>query len=229
VAGLRSADRVVAPTRAVIEDLRRNYRLPLDRAAVIANGIDVAGYGPRPKQPVIMAAGRLWDAAKNLALLDDVAEEVPWPVEIAGDAVHPETGTACVARVRLLGRLRPPELAARLAVAAIYAAPARYEPFGLGILEAAASGCALVLGDIPSLRETWQGAALFVDPGDPGGLTDALQHLIGNRWERERLAEAALQRAGNYSQTRMAAQYAALYQALIPAAAVGATRLREVA
>ncbi len=32
--------------------------------------------------------------------------------------------------------------------------PARYEPFGLSVLEAALSGCALVLGDIPSLRES---------------------------------------------------------------------------
>src|SRR5207248_1474826 len=155
---------------------------------------------------VIMAAGRLWDAAKNLALLDDAAVQLDWPVEIAGDVTHPETGTAGLARARLLGRLSPPDLAARLAAAAIYAAPARYEPFGLGILEAAASACALVLGDIPSLREIWHGAALFVDPGDPGSLTDALQHLIGNCRDRERLAEAALQRAGNYSQARMAAQ-----------------------
>ena len=49
--------------------------------------------------------------------------------------------------------------------AAIYALPARYEPFGLSILEAALSGCALVIGDIPSLREIWADAALFV-PSD---------------------------------------------------------------
>ena len=54
--------------------------------------------------------------------------------------------------------------------ASIYALPARYEPFGLSALEAALSGCALVLGDIPSLREVWGDAALFVAPDD----TDAL-------------------------------------------------------
>ena len=34
--------------------------------------------------------------------------------------------------------------------AAIFFSPALYEPFGLGVLEAAARGCALVLADIPS-------------------------------------------------------------------------------
>src|SRR5205085_4727696 len=89
-------------------------------------------------------------------------------------------------------------------------------PFGLGILEAAASGCALVLGDIPSLREIWCDAALFVDPGDPSDLADALRYLIGNSWERDRLATVARQRAGKFTRARMAAQYAALYRTLLP-------------
>ncbi len=36
-------------------------------------------------------------------------------------------------------------------------------------------GCALVLGDIPTLRELWDGAALFVPPDDPEELVSALQ------------------------------------------------------
>ena len=39
---------------------------------------------------------------------------------------------------------------------------ALYEPFGLAVLEAAQAGCALVLSDIPTFRELWDGAALFV-------------------------------------------------------------------
>ena len=52
-------------------------------------------------------------------------------------------------------------MAAHGCEAAIFARPARYEPFGLAILEAAQAGCALVLGDIPSLRELWADAALL--------------------------------------------------------------------
>ncbi|MGE3784704.1 MAG: glycosyltransferase family 4 protein, partial [Alphaproteobacteria bacterium] len=172
VAGLRAADRIVAPTAAVLDDLAREYGF--DRRTgprcgiVIPNGIDIASYAPRPKRAAIMAAGRLWDEAKNLALLDEVAAGIDWPLDIAGEASHPEGGQARLRAARTLGVLTPAEMAERLGAAAIFAAPARYEPFGLGILEAAASGCALVLGDIPSLRETWDGAALFVPPNEAG-------------------------------------------------------------
>ena len=170
---------------------------------------------PRPKRPVVMAAGRLWDAAKNLALLDDVAAGLPWPVEIAGPATNPEGGTAQCAAARLLGVLSPAEMAVRLGRAAIFAAPARYEPFGLGILEAAASGCALALGDIPSLRENWEGAALFVAPDDRAAWRSALRHLIEDDGDRALWAFSAQQRARGFSRAAMAAGYAALYREMV--------------
>ena len=57
-------------------------------------------------------------------------------------------GSPACCNARPLGVLAPAELRRKLERAAIFAAPALYEPFGLGILEAAAAGCALVLGDI---------------------------------------------------------------------------------
>ena len=61
-----------------------------------------------------------------------------------------------------------------MARAAIYALPARYEPFGLTALEAGLSGCALVLGDIPSLREVWGETACFVPPDDRDAVIEVL-------------------------------------------------------
>src|SRR5215204_4390577 len=80
VAGLRAADRVVAPTASVLDDLARHYRFDRDTGTVIPNGIDLSAYAPRPKRAAIMAAGRVWDAAKNLALLDAIAGELDWPI-----------------------------------------------------------------------------------------------------------------------------------------------------
>jgi glycogen(starch) synthase len=214
VAGLRAASAVAAPTQAVIEDLRRHYELRPADVFVIPNGIDMTRFAPRPKHRVIMAAGRLWDEAKNLRALDAIAPELDWPVEIAGDAAHPESGTAQFTRSRLLGILRPDEMAERLGSAAIFAAPALYEPFGLGILEAAASGCALVLGDIASLRESWDGAALFVKPDDRAGLTAALHRLVHADDERRHLAAAARERSRRFTRVAMARRYAQLYRAL---------------
>ena len=54
---------------------------------------------------------------------------------------------------------------------------ARYEPFGLAVLEAAQAGMRLVLSDIPSFRELWDGAATFV-ASRRADLLPALRHAL---------------------------------------------------
>jgi glycosyltransferase involved in cell wall biosynthesis len=93
--------------------------------------------------------------------------------------------------------------------------PARYEPFGLSILEAALSECALVLGDIPSLRENWEGAAMFVSPDDLPALESALHELIANPERRRDLQKRAGRRARNFDIGKTAEQYVKLYGLLV--------------
>ncbi len=220
--GLRAAARVVAPTTAVLDDLRREYGpgreygVPAGNAAIIANGVDIGALSLAPKRRAIMAAGRIWDEAKNLLLLDAIAPRLAWPVEIAGDTAHPEHGVAELRHARALGVLDAAQMQQRLGEVAIFAAPARYEPFGLGILEAAAAGCALVLGDIASLRESWDGAALFVPPDDPGKWRAALARLIEDADERAAngLAAAGRARAERFHDGAHGARYRALYREL---------------
>jgi glycosyltransferase involved in cell wall biosynthesis len=212
-AGLAGADLLVAPTRAVLADLQRAYGvLPAERT-VIPNGLGRMPAPMRRRENVILAAGRLWDPAKNLLALDRVAARLPWPVEIAGDAAHPAGGAVGLRHAAALGRLPQDAVLARMARAAIYALPARYEPFGLSVLEAAAAGCALVLGDIASLRETWDGAALFVPPDDDA-LAAALGRLVAMPAERQRLAERARHRAAGLTASAMADRYLAQYRRL---------------
>ena len=130
----------------------------------------------------MLTAGRLWDEAKNVAAVAQVAPRLPWPVYVAGEDRHPNGTSRRVRRLHACSAdLAPDALADWYARAAIYALPARYEPFGLSVLEAALSGCALVLGDIPSLREIWGDAAVFVPPDDPDALADAhLRDLIAD-------------------------------------------------
>jgi glycogen(starch) synthase len=211
-AGLTAANRIAAPTATVLQDLERHY-MDLDgKGEVIANGVDTAAFPPLLKRPVVLGAGRVWDNAKNLAALDAIAEELAWPVELAGDAAHPESGSATFEAVRILGLLCPAEMARHLGHASIFVAPARYEPFGLTILEAAAARCALVLGDIPSLRENWAGAAVFVDPEDKLALRSSINRLICHAEERTHLAAAAQCRAKRFTLHRMGRAYAALYR-----------------
>jgi glycosyltransferase involved in cell wall biosynthesis len=116
-------------------------------------------------------------------------------------------------------------MAEQFARAAVYALPARYEPFGQSVLEAALAGCALVLGDIPSLRELWDGVALFVSPDDPAALRAALESLIRDPSLRDTLAMDARRRALACSPERMARGYLRVYGRVLSAAR--ATRSTE--
>lgn len=208
--GLDGADLVVAPTWAMLRALVACHGV-VPRARVIHNGRDASRFAPGVKEPLVLAAGRVWDDAKNAAAVDRVARGLPWPVYIAGDQCGPDGVERTLAAARPLGRLDEAALASWMAAAAIYALPARYEPFGLSAVEAAHAGCALVLGDIPSLREVWGDAAVLVPPDDDDALAAALRALMSDGARRERLARAARTRASRYAPAAMAEGYLAAY------------------
>jgi glycosyltransferase involved in cell wall biosynthesis len=198
--GLAAADAVIAPTAAFLSMLEDAHG-PIEDAAVVHNGRAATGAFPETrKEPLILCAARLWDEAKNVACLDAAAAGLPWTVAVAGATDRPDGGvTGPFAHVSPLGSMSGGELRSWCNRAAIFVSPALYEPFGLAVLEAAQSGCALVLSDIPTLRELWDGAAVFVCPRDARALHEALARLIADPERRRALARAAAVRAGRYT------------------------------
>ncbi|MBV8358039.1 MAG: glycosyltransferase family 4 protein [Deltaproteobacteria bacterium] len=212
--GILAADALIAPSRAMLAEIHRWYGRPR-RGMVIPNGRDPHLFRASEKQAYVFSVGRLWDDAKNISALDAIAAELEWPVFIAGDYVSPNGGILQMSNSTMLGRLSPIHLREWFGAAPICALPARYEPFGLCELEAALSRCALVLGDIASLRETWHDAALFISPEDREGLRDVLNHLIRNPKLLNNLAQRAFDRAVGFDSDRMTNAYLEIYCALI--------------
>jgi glycosyltransferase involved in cell wall biosynthesis len=204
--GLRGAHALAAPSRAMLRELEHLYEPACERV-VIPNGRRVVGVDVE-KEPLVLAAGRVWDEAKNIAALDRVAPLLPWPVLVAGE-LDPRRE---LRHARALGVLPPRALARVMARASVFVAPARYEPFGYGPLEAAQHGCALVLGDVPSLREIWEDDAFFVDPDADEALAVAIRLLADEEPLRRELAARARARALRYTPERMARDYARLYE-----------------
>jgi glycogen synthase len=211
--GLQSADLVVAPSYALLSALAHQYG-PFAASQVIYNGRSLPPLKRAAKEPLIFAMGRLWDEAKNVQALEAIGDRVQWPIYVAGQAQHPAGGQQCFERVQSLGRLTADQVAHWLSRASIYALPARYEPFGLSILEAALGGCALVLGDIPSLREIWADAALYVDPEAPEALATTLNRLAADETLCAALGTAAWKRAQRYRPAAMGEEYWQLYSRL---------------
>jgi glycogen(starch) synthase len=208
--GLRAAHVVAAPSDFMLTALEKHYGL-LPVRVLIPNGRDPARFPSGVKEAFVLTAGRLWDEAKNLRALDSVASCLAWPVYAAGGQMGPAAAPAEFRNVRTLGMQSSGSLAHWMGRASIYALPARYEPFGLSVLEAALAGCALVLGDIPSLREVWGDTAVFVPPDDTEALEGALSLLIEDESLRKMFAGLAQSRALTFSPQRMAQKYITAY------------------
>jgi glycosyltransferase involved in cell wall biosynthesis len=195
--GLEQADIVVAASRAFGGALRdvHGTDFPL---AIVPNGRAPVGLIGE-KQHHVFAAGRLWDEAKNVALLDRVARRLPAPIFVAGSVRGPNGAQAEFRHLAALGVLSDEQMARHHAQALIFASPARYEPFGLAVLEAAQAGAALVLSDIPSFREMWEGASVLLPPGDDAAWADTLRSLLDAPNRAACLGAAARERSRAYA------------------------------
>jgi glycogen synthase len=216
-AGLLASDRVVAPTAYQASLLERSYGRAADQ--VIHNGVEAPGPQPPPvREPLVLTVGRAWDPGKGIDVVDEAAErlgsEAP-EVRHLGRLEGPGGASYLPRALISSGPVGRREVDAWMARAGVYVAASRYEPFGLAPVEAALRGCALVLSDIGSFRELWEGCAVFFPPADAGGLAEALRSLSRDPERREALAMAARTRAlRRYTAERMARRYLEVYAAL---------------
>lgn len=206
--GMERASAVVAPSIAFAAETARIYGV---RAAAVHNGRRPAWTREIPQGQFVFTAGRLWDEGKNLATLDAAAARVRVPFQAAGAQRGPNGAQVELRHVEALGPLTHTRLSGLYAARPIYASAALYEPFGLSVLEAAQAGCALVLSDIPTHREIWGGAAIFVSPRDDRALASAIQDLLDDPDEREQLGRLAAARSAHYTPARMARGMADIY------------------
>jgi glycosyltransferase involved in cell wall biosynthesis len=217
--GYAACDALVAPSHAFAAATARVHGLP--RAPdVVWNGRRM-GPPATAMEDFAFTAGRLWDAGKDAVTLDRAAARLGLPVLAAGPTRGPQGEAVAPVHLRLLGNLDAVALRRCLARGPVFVSTARYEPFGLAVLEAAQAGCALVLSDIPTFRELWDGAAVFVAPGDAAGFAAAIASLSQRREQRRRLGVAALRRARRYGVHAMALGHAAMQRRVLAAPARG--------
>jgi len=213
--GLRAAALTVAPSRAFAEATGAAYDLPVLPIAV-HNGRTPLLHPPAAMHDFAFTAGRLWDRGKNLATLDRAAARLGVPVKAVGPLVGPDGARVEFPNLHTPGSMSEDALAGCLAARPVFVSAARYEPFGLAVLEAAMAGCPLVLSDIPTFRELWGEVAMFVDPEDDRGFAEAIETLIGDTPLRLTQGEKARAVARSFTPARMGGQMLGLYRQLVP-------------
>jgi glycogen(starch) synthase len=222
--GISEASAVVAPSEWMLETLRKIYSGgALER--VIHHGRNPILFNPYvSKEDSVLTVGRLIDPAKQVSLLTEQTHPVPVCI-VAEDAMD-DSGRLPVRTevkftsgdlgVALKGAQSEAQLRTLYSRAAIYAGTARYEPSGMTILEAALSRCALVLNDIPSLREIWGQAAVYFRKNDADSLAEAVRILSSDLQLRRSFANRAFQRAREcFNAHRMTDNYIQLYRSVV--------------
>ncbi|MDW6023596.1 glycosyltransferase family 4 protein [Mesorhizobium sp. BAC0120] len=207
--GFDRADAVIAPSASHAVMLEACYG-PIAGLEVVHNASRAVAKSAA-REHVILAASRWWDEGKNGGVLDEAASLCRWPVFAAGATIGPNGQSTSFSDVVGLGELAGEEVRALMARAAIFVSPSIFEPFGLAALEAAMAETPLVLSDIATYRELWDGAAVFFPPLDSRALAVILNEIAGDEGLRLRLGRAARRRAKEYSAERQLARMQAVY------------------
>jgi len=190
------------------------YDLP-EVPTAVHNGRTPLLHPPAAIHDFAFTAGRLWDRGKNLATLDRAAARLGVPIKAVGPLAGPDGIRVTFEHLHTPGTMSEDALAGCLAARPVFVSAAKYEPFGLAVLEAATAGCPLVLSDIPTFRELWSDAAIFVDSQDDRGFAAAIEELIGDTALRLAQGEKAKAVARAFTPARMADQMLGLYRQLL--------------
>ncbi len=191
-----------ATARTLVQDLRV---LP-DKIVVAPPGLERAEPAPRRGEPpMILGVGTI-SARKDWPTLVEALAKVsrPFRCVIAGaddrDPAAAATLRECMRRVgledrvTLAGARSRAELDRLYAEADLFALPSRHEGYGMVVTEAMARGLPVIASDAGAIPEAAGGAARLVPPGDPEAWAEALDALLADAGERDRMATDALAR-----------------------------------
>jgi glycogen synthase len=239
------ADRVIACSFYMREQIADIFRVPEDRIEVIPNGIDpddlqpqplselqrLRGEFARPEERLVLLIGRLvYEKGFQLAL-----EAMPEVIRraagtrflVAGSGTHEEELRSQARELGLLehgtflGWIGDDVLHSLYRIADVCVVPSIYEPFGLVALEAMASGCPCIVADTGGLREVVpdDAAGLRFRARDPEALAEVAVRVLTEPELGDRLVAEGLEHVRGFDWADVAAQTADLYGEL---AGVGA-------
>jgi glycosyltransferase involved in cell wall biosynthesis len=236
---LADADLVLVLSRE--EEEAGRHRLPGVRIERLPNGVDpgrfTGGDGTRARErwgipegaPLLLTVARV-DPQKGQLLLPEVLASCPAAHAVAaGPTTVPGYDEKVIARAREMGvaaRLHltgglPPEtaeLADLYRAADLFVLPSTHEPFGIVVLEAWATGLAVVASRVGGLGELVRDGVdgLLVPPADGPALAGAVAALLGDPLRRTALAAAGREEVlARYTWPAVAARLEGLYSEIL--------------
>ena len=205
-AAAHRSDRLIAVSEATRSDLLRFYRIPKERVAVIAHGVEPAfSHLDRSHTESYLLCVSTLHPHKNLPRLIRAygRKKRDFRLILAGlrgfhaeaiERLDRRNGLAGFRTNHRMGASRRTLLAVRSA-RELLCIRLMFEGFGMPVLEALAAGIPVACSDIPPLREVAGDAALFFDPLDEDAIAAAIERVMSDAALQERLAAAGRERA----------------------------------
>ena len=213
-AALRPADHVVVPSSETARILCHDFGAEAHRITIAPPGFDRLVVNRQLSDPpLVLSVGLLAPRKGHDVLLDALGhlEALPWQAEIVGKTHDRDYAAALFKQARALnidsrvafaGELDQNALTARFNAASVFVLATRYEGYGMVLSEAMMYGLPIVSCRVGAVPTTVGKAGILVAPDDPGGLADALQRVIQNTREAQRLSRLSLQRSSTLPQWR---------------------------
>ena len=230
----RRSERVIVPSETTRRDLIRLLKLPEGKIDVVPNGVGTPPSGHSASEedvrqryglgsgPVVLTVSlkrpnknllRLLDALALIAegkrpLLVLAGHATPYERELREHAAQLDLGT----QTRFVGWVPQPELEALYRTADCFVFPSLYEGFGLPVLEAMVRGTPVACSDRGALAEVANDAAVTFDPEKPSAIAEAIERILRDPAERERLRSAGIANARRFSWTSAACRTVTVYE-----------------
>lgn len=232
---IKQAASIVTVSDSARRDLLRLHRVPADRVSVVHEAASPAfrpiddratldrvraHYGLPPR--FVLYVGTI-EPRKNLSRLveafaDARARGMPHHLVCVGpygwssrDLSGRIESLGLTDTVHFTGYAKFEDLPAIYNLADFFVFPSLYEGFGLPVVEAMASGIAVITSNTSSLGEIAADAAATIDPANTDALADAMVRLATDtEWRRE-LGERGLRRSRMFSWTQTAKEMLAVY------------------
>jgi glycogen synthase len=232
------AERVIACSYYMREQIADIFGVEEERVSVIPNGIDPADLVPQdpaelvrlrsefadPEQRLVLLIGRLvYEKGFQLALeaMPRVIEALPGTrFLVAGSGTHEKELLRQAGELGLmehgtfLGWIGDDVLHSLYPISDLTVVPSIYEPFGLVALEAMASGCPCIVADTGGLREVvpHEEVGLRFRPRDPAALAEVAIRVLSDDQLGRRLVDEAHEHVRRFDWGDVAEQTAVLYE-----------------
>ncbi len=231
----RRARAIIAVSEATRQDLIERLGVPARRIHVVYSGISPL-FTRRPSDErivtsrhkygledgFILSVGTL-EPRKNLGavlrayrLLHERLGDAPQLALVGGSgwglSEEQLLGSAQALRVRRLGYVPDEDLAALYASCDAFVYPSLYEGWGLPVAEALSLGAPTITSTVSSLLEVAGEAALLVDPGSVEAIAVALERVLTDSAEAERLRQTGPIQAARFTTARWVEGTVAVYR-----------------